>query len=105
MALDDAYFQAVRASQTNQGGWFLCSQLSAIPLDYRGASLAEASSSGSDMGICPAGGAQQDAVGVCAKEIEDPQLALFLCHMLEGPQGPLQHHLITTHLLPRTSLH
>ena len=52
---------------------------------------------------CPAGGAQQDAVGVCAKEIEDPQLALFLCHMLEGPQGPLQHHLITTHMLPRAS--
>ncbi|KAK9861889.1 hypothetical protein WJX84_003839 [Apatococcus fuscideae] len=45
------------------------------------------------------GGAQQDAVGVCATEIADPQLALFLCHLLEGPQGPLQHHLITSQLL------
>ena len=53
------------------------------------------------MSTCLAGGAQQDAIGVCAKEIDDPQLALFLCHMLEGPQGPLQHHLITTQLLPR----
>ena len=48
-----------------------------------------------------AGGAQQDAVGVCAQELQDPQLALFLCHMLEGPQGPLQHHLISSQLLPR----
>ncbi len=48
-----------------------------------------------------AGGAQQDAVGVCAQELQDPQLALFLCHMLEGPMGPLQHHLITSQLLPR----
>ena len=53
------------------------------------------------MSLCLLGGAQQDAIGVCAKEIDDPQLALFLCHMLEGPQGPLQHHLITNQLLLR----
>ncbi len=49
---------------------------------------------------CAAAGAHQDAVGVCAHELADPQLALFLCRVLEGPGGPLQCHLITGELLP-----
>ena len=40
-------------------------------------------------------------MGVCAQELQDAQLALFLCHVLEGPEGPLQHHLVTCQLLPR----
>ena len=47
-----------------------------------------------------AGESYRDAVGVCAHEMGDPQLALFLCHLLEGPQGPLQRELLTRDLLP-----
>lgn len=47
-----------------------------------------------------AGGALQDAVGVCAHELGDPQLALFLARLLEGEQGPLQQALLTKELLP-----
>lgn len=46
-----------------------------------------------------AGGAHRDAVGVCAHELKDPQLALFLARLLEGPQGPLQQALISDELL------
>ena len=44
--------------------------------------------------------AHHDAVGVCAHEVGDPQLALFLARVLEGEQGPLQHALLTKHLVP-----
>ncbi len=47
-----------------------------------------------------AGGALQDAVGVCAHELGDPQLALFLARLLEGEQGTLQQALLTKELLP-----
>ena len=47
-----------------------------------------------------AGGSARDAVGVCAHEMGDPQLALFLCHLLEGPHGQLQRELLTRDLLP-----
>ncbi|KAL0048506.1 hypothetical protein WJX82_004799 [Trebouxia sp. C0006] len=46
------------------------------------------------------GGALQDAVGVCAHELGDPQLALFLARLLEGEQGTLQQALLTKELLP-----
>ncbi|KAA6424834.1 MAG: hypothetical protein FRX49_05008 [Trebouxia sp. A1-2] len=46
------------------------------------------------------GGALQDAVGVCAHELGDPQLALFLARLLEGERGPLQQALVTKELLP-----
>lgn len=46
------------------------------------------------------GGAYKDAVGVCATELGDPQLALFLARLLEGGQSPLQHHLLSRELLP-----
>ena len=49
---------------------------------------------------CGVGGAFQDAVGVCAHELGDPQLALFLARLLEGEQGPLQQALLTKELLP-----
>ncbi len=51
-----------------------------------------------------AGGALQDAVGVCAHELGDPQLALFLARLLEGEQGPLQQALLTKELLPGCTL-
>ena len=41
-----------------------------------------------------AGGRYQDAVGVCAHEMGDPQLALFLCRILEGASGPLRSALL-----------
>ena len=47
-----------------------------------------------------AGGAYKDAVGVCAHEMKDPQLALFLARLLEGEHGPLQQNLISGDLLP-----
>lgn len=47
-----------------------------------------------------AGGAYKDAVGVCAHELGDPQLALFLARLLEGGQSPLQQHLLSRELLP-----
>ena len=46
------------------------------------------------------GGAYKDAVGVCAHELGDPQLALFLARLLEGGQSPLQQHLLSDELLP-----
>jgi RAVE protein 1 C terminal len=58
-----------------------------------------------------AAGALKDAVGVCAREMGDPQLALFLARLLDakpstatgsGPAapGPLLQGVITTELLP-----
>ena len=50
------------------------------------------------------GGAYKDAVGVCAHELGDPQLALFLARLLEGGQSPLQQHLLSQELLPGHSM-
>ncbi len=43
-------------------------------------------------------------MGVCAHELGDPQLALFLARLLEGEQGPLQQALLTKELLPGSIL-
>lgn len=47
-----------------------------------------------------AGGALKDAVGVCEHEMRDPQLAFFLCSLLEGPKGPLERDLVSNNLIP-----
>jgi hypothetical protein len=41
---------------------------------------------------------------VCANELADPQLAIFLCRLLEPQGGPLLDHLLSDELLPRESL-
>ncbi|BDA47164.1 probable DmX-like protein 2 at C-terminar half [Coccomyxa sp. Obi] len=46
-------------------------------------------------------GQLRDAVGVCANELADPQLAIFLCRLLEPTPGPLLRHLLADELLPR----
>lgn len=46
------------------------------------------------------GDSAKDAVGVCANEMEDPQLALFLCRLLEGGEGPLQRYVLQSELIP-----
>lgn len=62
----------------------------------------------------PAAGAHKDAVGVCAREMGDPQLALFLARLLDAAAaksadaaaaagvaaGPLLRHVIMSELLP-----
>lgn len=61
-----------------------------------------------------AAGAHKDAVGVCAREMGDPQLALFLARLLDAAAaksadaaaaagvaaGPLLRHVIMSELLP-----
>jgi len=44
--------------------------------------------------LLTAGGSYRDAVGVCTHEMGDPQLALFLCQILEGASGPLRSTLL-----------
>ncbi len=51
-----------------------------------------------------AAGQLRDAVGVCANELADPQLAIFLCRLLEPAGGPLLQHLLADELLPRVSI-
>lgn len=51
-----------------------------------------------------AAGQLRDAVGVCANELADPQLAIFLCRLLEPTPGPLLRHLLADELLPREIL-
>ncbi|XP_008437872.2 uncharacterized protein LOC103483174 isoform X1 [Cucumis melo] len=46
------------------------------------------------------GGDTSSAVSVCAKTLGDEQLALVICHLVEGRGGPLQQHLITKFMLP-----
>lgn len=46
------------------------------------------------------GGDASSAVTICAKNLGDEQLALVLCHLVEGYGGPLQHNLISKILLP-----
>ncbi|KAI4355258.1 hypothetical protein L6164_004047 [Bauhinia variegata] len=46
------------------------------------------------------GGDHSSAINVCAKNLGDEQLALVICRLVEGHGGPLEHHLITKHLLP-----
>ena len=51
-----------------------------------------------------AAGQLRDAVGVCANELADPQLAIFLCRLLEPAGGYLLQHLLADELLPRVSI-
>lgn len=48
-----------------------------------------------------AGGHLKDAVGVCAHELADPQLAIFVARLLEPEQGALLGNLLANELLPR----
>lgn len=47
-----------------------------------------------------AGGSLKDALGVCAHELADPQLALFVSRVFENKIGPSTRHLIEKELLP-----
>ena len=47
-----------------------------------------------------AGGHLQDAVGVCAHELADPQLAIFVARLLEPQQRGLLSDLLANELLP-----
>ena len=47
-----------------------------------------------------AGGQLLDAVGVCAQEMGDPQLALFLGRIMESPEQPLVSQIVHKELLP-----
>ncbi len=51
-----------------------------------------------------AGGHLRDAVGVCAHELADPQLAIFVARLLEPDQGALLSSLLAKELLPRKQL-
>ncbi|KAJ3161107.1 regulator of (H+)-ATPase in vacuolar membrane [Geranomyces michiganensis] len=42
----------------------------------------------------------KDAVSVCLKQLNDPQLATILCRLYEGEDGPILKETITTHILP-----
>ena len=48
-----------------------------------------------------AGGHLKDAVGVCARELADPQLAIFVARLLEPQQSGLLSDLLANELLPR----
>ena len=48
-----------------------------------------------------AGGHLKDAVGVCAHELADPQLAIFVARLLEPQQSGLLSDLLANELLPR----
>lgn len=47
-----------------------------------------------------AGGRLKDAVGVCAHELADPQLAIFVARLLEPQQQGLLSNLLANELLP-----
>ncbi|ERN08341.1 hypothetical protein AMTR_s00534p00012210, partial [Amborella trichopoda] len=46
------------------------------------------------------GGDLSSAIAVCTKNIGDEQLALVICELVEGTNGPVQHELILNYLLP-----
>ena len=46
-----------------------------------------------------AGESFRDAIGVCAHEMNDPQLALFLCNIIDPAVGAQQRTLILAELL------
>ncbi|KAI3818496.1 hypothetical protein L1987_12305 [Smallanthus sonchifolius] len=46
------------------------------------------------------GGDTASAINVCTKTLGDEQLALVICRLLEGYNGPSEHHLISKFLLP-----
>ncbi|TVU34091.1 hypothetical protein EJB05_15917, partial [Eragrostis curvula] len=46
------------------------------------------------------GGETSSAVNVCAKNLQDEQLAVVICWLIEGSGGPLERNLISNVLLP-----
>jgi hypothetical protein len=42
----------------------------------------------------------RDAVGICIKHLDDPQLAILICRINEGENGPILNDLIKKQLLP-----
>eukprot|EP00803_Ostreobium_quekettii_P006943 evm.model.scf_1246.1 EVM.evm.TU.scf_1246.1 scf_1246:4740-12226(+) len=52
-------------------------------------------------GLFIAGGQVRDGLSVCAHEMQDPQLALFLATLIEGALGPLKKELVEKELLPK----
>ncbi|XP_015699102.1 uncharacterized protein LOC102707069 [Oryza brachyantha] len=46
------------------------------------------------------GGDTSSAISVCAKNLQDEQLALVICRLIEGSGGPLERNLISNVLLP-----
>ncbi|RAL54218.1 hypothetical protein DM860_004689 [Cuscuta australis] len=46
------------------------------------------------------GGDMTSAVTVCVKNLRDEQLALVICHLVEGYGGPLEHFIVMKLLLP-----
>uniref|UniRef100_A0ACD5VM29 Uncharacterized protein n=1 Tax=Avena sativa TaxID=4498 RepID=A0ACD5VM29_AVESA len=46
------------------------------------------------------GGDASSALSVCAKNLQDEQLALVICRLVEGSGGPLEHNIISNVLLP-----
>nr|GLL40532.1 uncharacterized protein LOC109185807 [Ipomoea trifida] len=46
------------------------------------------------------GGDTTSAVTVCVKNLRDEQLALVICHLVEGYGGPLERYIVTKFLLP-----
>uniref|UniRef100_A0A0D9V1Y4 RAVE complex protein Rav1 C-terminal domain-containing protein n=1 Tax=Leersia perrieri TaxID=77586 RepID=A0A0D9V1Y4_9ORYZ len=46
------------------------------------------------------GGDTSTAINVCAKNLQDEQLAIVICRLVEGSGGPLEHNLISNVLLP-----
>lgn len=47
------------------------------------------------------GGHKQDAIGVCLKEMQDPQLALFLATLIDDEDEDLRKDLILKELYPQ----
>ena len=45
-------------------------------------------------------GKLQDAVSVCIKQLNDPQLALVICRLYEGENGPVFQNLVVQTLIP-----
>ncbi|XP_042756917.1 uncharacterized protein LOC111876767 isoform X1 [Lactuca sativa] len=46
------------------------------------------------------GGDTASAINVCAKTLKDEQLALVICRLLEGYNGPSEHYITSKFLLP-----
>lgn len=46
------------------------------------------------------GGDTSSAINVCAKNLQDEQLAIVICRLVEGSGGPLERNLISNVLLP-----
>ncbi|KAJ3174760.1 regulator of (H+)-ATPase in vacuolar membrane [Geranomyces variabilis] len=42
----------------------------------------------------------KDAVSVCLKQLNDPQLATILCRLYEGEDGPILKETLSSHILP-----